>query len=142
MNIRWSSKPFQLSSFEYTLNSDELAQIRYLITLKDSKDPNKRISDEVFAQRCAKVHGKAINKREIIIDFFTKNKKNLEYLDKSFLFFLEHEDYRELISFFNEHIKCRSVDGSTSDELAINDFRNGVLDSLLLCKKASEGISR
>ena len=133
--------PFNYHCFEYSLNSDELAQIRYLITLKDSKDANKRISDEVFAQRCAKVHGKAINKREIIIDYFNKNKKNLEYLNKSFLFFLEHEDYRDLINFFNQYIKCRAVDGSSSDEEAINDFRNGVLDSLLLCKKASEGIS-
>ena len=134
--------PFNYHYFEYSLNSEEQSQIARLIWLHTHRDPNIRISDKVFAQRCAKVHGKAVNKRDIIIEYFSKNKNNLKYLNKSFLFFLEHEDYKDLIHFANQNnIRCRAVDGSSDDELAIQDFTNGILDALFLCKKASEGVS-
>jgi superfamily II DNA or RNA helicase len=131
--------PFNYHSFKYVLNDEEAAEIAFYMSMTGSSD--LKWTDDFIATMCAKVHGKAVDKRKKLIEFLSKG-DNINYIRRSFFFFIHHEDYHdEIMPFLNKNGNFRAVDGNTSDKEAISDFKKGKLDGLCLCNKASEGIS-
>ena len=81
----------------------------------------------------ARIHGKAQHKRDLIIKFLETG-NNIDYIKKSFHFFIEHEDYEDVVTLLNNYCKCRAIRKGVSPKKAFNDFKNGILDSLVMCR--------
>ena len=90
--------PFDYHVFEYELNPDENAEVSKLFGWKNGRDPKKRISEEQFRFLVARIHGKAQQKRDLIIKFLETG-NNIDYIKKAFIF-LSNMKTMKMLSLF------------------------------------------